>query len=158
MTSPLLKSVPEAAPAQLPPDLPLSTVSEIASWLVGHTIDAVESELIRHTLESCGGDRTLAASVLGISVPNLNRKLRGFAVRGVVAPEAAECANENSVAAAPALPAEEPAPATVPDPVPPAQPRERFSATDLSWPPPAVRREPDASRNAPHGGKFRGYG
>ncbi|MEX2126823.1 MAG: helix-turn-helix domain-containing protein [Xanthobacteraceae bacterium] len=101
MTRPLLNSIPDAAPAHLPPDLPLSTVSEIASWLVGHTIEAVERELIRHTLESCAGDRALAASVLGISVPNLNRKLRGFAARGVVAPEPGECANENSAAPEP---------------------------------------------------------
>jgi hypothetical protein len=66
--------------------LPQSTVSEIASWLVGHTLDEVERELIRHTLENCGGDRVLAATVLGLSRPALRRKLTAYAVRGQALP------------------------------------------------------------------------
>ena len=74
MTQALRDDQPDAT--QLPADLPESTVSEIASWLVGQPLDAVERELIRHTLESCGGDRALTASVLGISLPNLRKKIR----------------------------------------------------------------------------------
>jgi hypothetical protein len=75
---------------ELPAELPNSTVSEIASWLVGQPLDAVEREMIRHTLESCGGDRALAASVLGISLPALRKKIRAYSVRGEALPESFE--------------------------------------------------------------------
>jgi len=66
---------------------PPATVSEIASWLVGHTLDEVERELIVHTIENCGGDRVLAASVLGLSMPAMRRKMTAYAVRGQPIPE-----------------------------------------------------------------------
>jgi hypothetical protein len=99
MNRALPKSAPEQAPPRVPQDLPQSTVSEIASWLVGHTLDEVERELIHHTLENCGGDRVLAATVLGLSRPALRRKLTAYAVRGQALPD-------------------EPVPAVVPDPAP----------------------------------------
>ena len=107
MTQALPKQPPEDAqpqlPSDLPQDLPQSTVTQIASWLVGHTLDEVERELIHHTLENCGGDRVLAASVLGISRPALRRKMTAYAVRGQAlpepkpapAPEPAEAASES---------------------------------------------------------------
>jgi hypothetical protein len=107
MNRALPKSAPEQAPSRLPQDLPQSTVSEIASWLVGHTLDEVERELIHHTLENCGGDRVLAATVLGLSRPALRRKLTAYAVRGQALPEPA--------------PAPEPEPAREPTLVPAAQ-------------------------------------
>ena len=88
-----LRDQPEAS-SQLPAELPESTVSEIASWLVGQPLDAVERELIRHTLESCGGDRALTASVLGISLPALRKKIRAYSVRGEALPESFEPAKE----------------------------------------------------------------
>ncbi len=92
MTQALRDDQPDAT--QLPADLPESTVSEIASWLVGQPLDAVERELIRHTLESCGGDRALTASVLGISLPNLRKKIRAYSVRGEALPHSFEPARE----------------------------------------------------------------
>lgn len=80
------------APSLSPSELAPLTVSEIASWLVGHTLDEVERELILHTLENCGGDRVLAASVLGLSLPGLRRKMTAYAVRGQALPEPAEAA------------------------------------------------------------------
>jgi len=92
MNRALPKSAPGQAPSRVPQELPQSTVSEIASWLVGHTLDEVERELIHHTLENCGGDRVLAATVLGLSRPALRRKLTAYAVRGQALPGEPELA------------------------------------------------------------------
>ncbi|GAB5349255.1 sigma-54-dependent transcriptional regulator [Alteriqipengyuania sp. 357] len=55
--------------------------------LVGHTVAEVERELILHTLERCGGNRTSASSVLGISVRTMRNKLKSFVEAGIpVAP------------------------------------------------------------------------
>lgn len=51
--------------------------------LVGHTVAEVERELILQTLESCGGNRTSASSVLGISVRTLRNKLKTFVQAGI---------------------------------------------------------------------------
>ena len=55
--------------------------------LVGHTVAEVERELILHTLERCGGNRTSASSILGISVRTMRNKLKTFVQAGIsVAP------------------------------------------------------------------------
>ena len=55
--------------------------------LVGHTVAEVERELILHTLERCGGNRTSASSILGISVRTMRNKLKSFVADGIaVAP------------------------------------------------------------------------
>ncbi len=55
--------------------------------LVGHTLDQVERELILHTLERCGGNRTSASVILGISVRTMRNKLKSFIEAGIpVAP------------------------------------------------------------------------
>lgn len=92
----LSRKSPGDALLRLPPDLPQSTVSEIASWLVGQPLDAVERELIRQTLEACGGDRALAASILGLSLPGLRKKITAYAVRGQALPGAETNTNEQS--------------------------------------------------------------
>ncbi|WP_395391286.1 helix-turn-helix domain-containing protein [Novosphingobium sp. BL-8A] len=56
------------------------------SGLVGHSIDHVERELILQTLERCSGNRTSAASMLGISVRTMRNKLRTFLSDGQVLP------------------------------------------------------------------------
>ncbi|TCM17746.1 regulatory Fis family protein [Novosphingobium sp. PhB165] len=56
------------------------------SGLVGHSIDHVERELILQTLERCAGNRTSAASMLGISVRTMRNKLRTFLADGQVLP------------------------------------------------------------------------
>lgn len=43
--------------------------------LVGSTIRAVEMDLIRETLEVCGGKRITAAKILGVSVRTLRNKV-----------------------------------------------------------------------------------
>lgn len=55
--------------------------------LVGHTLDEIERELILHTLERCGGNRTSASVILGISVRTMRNKLKSFIEAGIpVAP------------------------------------------------------------------------
>ena len=55
--------------------------------LVGRTVDDVERALILQTLARCGGNRTGAATVLGISVRTMRNKLRAFVEAGIpVAP------------------------------------------------------------------------
>lgn len=51
--------------------------------LVGHTVAEVERELILHTLERCGGNRTSASSILGISVRTMRNKLKSFVQAGI---------------------------------------------------------------------------
>lgn len=46
--------------------------------LVGQSVEEVERALILQTLDHCGGNRTAAASVLGISVRTMRNKLRSF--------------------------------------------------------------------------------
>lgn len=50
--------------------------------LVGKTMEEVERELILRTLGHCGGNRTTASSILGISVRTMRNKLREFAQAG----------------------------------------------------------------------------
>lgn len=61
------------APAAPPPDGDLQV-----DGLVGHTMADVERELILQTLERCGGNRTSASTILGISVRTMRNKLRSF--------------------------------------------------------------------------------
>jgi DNA-binding NtrC family response regulator len=51
--------------------------------LVGRTVADVERELILETLKHCGGNRTHAANILGISIRTLRNKLHGYADEGV---------------------------------------------------------------------------
>ena len=44
--------------------------------LVGRDLDEVERALILETLAKCGGNRTLAAQILGVSVRTIHNKLR----------------------------------------------------------------------------------
>lgn len=62
------------------------TFRRAVSGLVGHSIDHVERELILQTLERCSGNRTSAASMLGISVRTMRNKLRTFLSDGQVLP------------------------------------------------------------------------
>lgn len=52
-------------------------------WLVGHTVEDVERELILRTLERCQGNRTSASHILGISVRTMRNKLRSFIEAGI---------------------------------------------------------------------------
>ena len=54
--------------------------------LVGRTMDEVERELILETLSHTLGNRTHAATILGISIRALRNKLRDYAQSGVSVP------------------------------------------------------------------------
>jgi two-component system response regulator FlrC len=64
--------------------------------LVGRTMEAVERDLILHTLGHTLGNRTHAATILGISIRALRNKLRDYSAQGVaVPPPLAGTANPN---------------------------------------------------------------
>jgi two-component system, NtrC family, response regulator HydG len=63
------------------PKPPADSVS--AAAFVGRTVDDVERDLILHTLEHCGGNRTSASTILGISVRTMRNKLRTFIEAGI---------------------------------------------------------------------------
>jgi DNA-binding NtrC family response regulator len=54
--------------------------------LVGRTVADVERDLILATLGRCFGNRTHAASILGISIRTLRNKLTGYAAAGISVP------------------------------------------------------------------------
>jgi len=70
---------PPAASAQLP------VAGNIAS-LVGRRMEEVERDLIIETLGHTLGNRTHAATILGISIRALRNKLRDYAAHGVAVP------------------------------------------------------------------------
>jgi DNA-binding NtrC family response regulator len=59
----------------------------VVPLLVGSTMNDVERELIVQTLAHCGGNRTHAARVLGVSVRTLRNKIRQYAAEGMDVPE-----------------------------------------------------------------------
>jgi DNA-binding NtrC family response regulator len=63
-----------------------ATEIEAIRRLVGHSIAAVERELICETLVQRGGNRTHAATILGISIRGLRNKIRAYRGRGVPEP------------------------------------------------------------------------
>jgi two-component system response regulator FlrC len=54
--------------------------------LVGRRMDDVERDLIIETLGHTFGNRTHAATILGISIRALRNKLRDYAAKGVAVP------------------------------------------------------------------------
>jgi DNA-binding NtrC family response regulator len=70
------------------PSLGLSAMDAACiGQLVGHTLAAVECELIIQTLRLHQGNRTRAANVLGISVRSLRDRIRIYRNRGESVPE-----------------------------------------------------------------------
>jgi DNA-binding NtrC family response regulator len=59
-------------------EAPLDAADLQVEQLVGQTVADVERELILQTLERCGGNRTSASTILGISVRTMRNKLRSF--------------------------------------------------------------------------------
>ena len=62
-----------------------ATPGGVAS-LVGRTMDEVERDLILETLSHTLGNRTHAATILGISIRALRNKLRDYAGAGIAVP------------------------------------------------------------------------
>ena len=78
---PATKIAPGAA---VPP--PASDRAGGVAGLVGRTVDEVERDLILETLTHTLGNRTHAATILGISIRALRNKLRDYAQAGVPVP------------------------------------------------------------------------
>ena len=58
----------------------------MAAGLVGRTVAEVERDLILHTLQHTLGNRTHAATILGISIRTLRNKLKAYSGEGVAVP------------------------------------------------------------------------
>jgi DNA-binding NtrC family response regulator len=69
------------APAALSSDAADSEI--VIDSLVGRSVADVERELILQTLKSCGGNRTTASTILGISVRTMRNKLKSFVEAGI---------------------------------------------------------------------------
>jgi len=83
----VLESVLVALPGEIirPEDLPISIRSSLAApdpveMVPGTKLEDMERELIRRTLEHTGGNRTHSASLLGIGVRTLQRKIRTYGI------------------------------------------------------------------------------
>ena len=75
---------PEQFPVQRPAaNSPQFTMDEVVPYLVGHTVDEVERELILHTLVHYHGSRTRSASILGISIRCIRNKIREYEDRDI---------------------------------------------------------------------------
>jgi DNA-binding NtrC family response regulator len=63
-------------------------IATAAAPMVGRTVAEVERDLILNTLQHCLGNRTHAATILGISIRTLRNKLKQYAGEGtqVIAP------------------------------------------------------------------------
>ena len=70
---------------------PPSSPAGIAA-LVGRTMEDVERDLILHTLGHTIGNRTHAATILGISIRALRNKLRDYAAQGALVPPPGQAA------------------------------------------------------------------
>ena len=76
---------PQAAAAAAPSSPAAPAASGVAG-LVGRRMDEVERDLILHTLGHTLGNRTHAATILGISIRALRNKLRDYAAQGSAVP------------------------------------------------------------------------
>jgi two-component system response regulator FlrC len=70
--------MPEAL--MLPVSMAIAGDGDGASEFVGRTIDSVERDLIIGTIDHCLGDRTHAATILGISIRTLRAKLQDYGI------------------------------------------------------------------------------
>jgi DNA-binding NtrC family response regulator len=78
---------PAGAPAGAPTGAPAgASPCEGVAGLVGRRMDDVERDLILETLTHTLGNRTHAATILGISIRALRNKLRDYAARGIAVP------------------------------------------------------------------------
>ncbi len=65
---------------------PAIAPKRVVRLLIGATVEEIERELIVQTLARCGGNRTPAARVLGVSVRTLRNKIRQYSADGVDVP------------------------------------------------------------------------
>lgn len=67
---------------------PLSPHPEVTEQLVGLPVADVERDLILATLKETEGNRTHAASILGISIRTMRNKLKSYGEQGFQIPDA----------------------------------------------------------------------
>lgn len=79
-------ATPEGLPVRGAQDALTATSSALARHLVGRSVAAVEQDLILETLTHVHGNRTHAASILGISIRTLRNKLKQYGDEGVPIP------------------------------------------------------------------------
>ena len=74
------------------PEIPAPSLTpcEVVLLLIGSTVGEIERELVLQTLARCGGNRTRAARVLGVSVRTLRNKIRLYSASGIDVPERSE--------------------------------------------------------------------
>jgi DNA-binding NtrC family response regulator len=65
---------------------PSAQAAPATGELVGRTVAEVERDLILATLRHTSGNRTHAATILGISIRALRNKLRDYAAEGAAVP------------------------------------------------------------------------
>ena len=68
------------------PDAPSVAPRRVVRLLIGATVGEIERELVLQTLARCGGNRTHAARVLGVSVRTLRNKIRQYSAQGADVP------------------------------------------------------------------------
>ncbi len=79
----------DAIDLRAPPAAPGSDPVRSGTTAVGRTVAEMERDLILQTLEHTLGNRTRAASILGISIRTLRNKLRQYSEAGLTVPPAA---------------------------------------------------------------------
>ncbi len=72
--------------ALLPLTGPSIAPKRVVRLLIGATVEEIERELVLQTLARCGGNRTHAARVLGVSVRTLRNKIRQYSADGADVP------------------------------------------------------------------------
>ncbi len=80
----------EAVQAPSPAAQAAATAESVARTMVGRTVADVERDLILDTLDHCLGNRTHAATILGISIRTLRNKLNQYADEGADVPPPGE--------------------------------------------------------------------
>ena len=83
--------LPDGQPLSPAPDVAVARGASMAAeavsrTLVGQTVAEVEQQLILDTLSHCSGNRTHAATILGISIRTLRNKLKEYGDAGVSVP------------------------------------------------------------------------
>jgi two-component system response regulator FlrC len=83
--------LPDGAPMPASPAAETARAASMAAeaasrGFVGQTVAAVEQQLIIETLSHCFGNRTHAATILGISIRTLRNKLKEYSDSGVLVP------------------------------------------------------------------------
>ena len=80
----------EATRGQSLPERAVEAAASVNQTLVGRTVADVERDLILDTLDHTFGNRTHAATILGISIRTLRNKLNQYADEGMAVPEPGE--------------------------------------------------------------------